>query len=80
MLIYFCDQGDMDGGELVLHGTRLRLLHPEIVRVRPQPNLMAAFACSPVSYHSVPKIKSQLSPRNFVQIQISSSVDAWPAG
>ena len=79
MLIYFCDQGDMDGGELVLHGTRLRVLRPEMARVRPEPNLMAAFACSPVSYHSVPVIKSQVSPRNFVQIQISSSVDAWPS-
>ena len=49
MLIYFCDQGDMDGGELVLHGTRLRVLRPERARVRPQVNLMAAFACSPIS-------------------------------
>jgi hypothetical protein len=47
--------------------------------VKPQLNLMAAFACSPISYHSVPVIKSQVSPRNFVQIQISSSVDAWPS-
>lgn len=79
MLIYFCDQGDMAGGELVLHGTRFRVLRPAMARVNPQPNLMAAFACSPISYHSVPKIKSQVSPRNFVQIQISSSVDAWPS-
>jgi hypothetical protein len=79
MLIYFCDQGDMTGGELVLHGTRFRVLRPEMARVKPQPNLMAAFACSPISYHSVPVIKSQVSPRNFVQIQISSSVDAWPS-
>jgi len=79
MLIYFCDQGDREGGELVLHGTRLRVLHPEMARIKPEGNLMAAFACSPVSYHSVPAIKSQLSPRNFVQIQISSSVDAWPS-
>ena len=79
MLIYFCDQGQMEGGELILHGTRLRVLRPEVARVIPRPNLMAAFACSDVSFHSVPKIKSQASPRNFVQIQLSSSVDAWPA-
>jgi hypothetical protein len=80
MLIYFSDSDESgrDGGELVLHSSVLGLMRPEGGRVTPRRNLMAAFACSPVSFHSVPEIKSQSSPRNYVQIQISSSIDAWP--
>jgi hypothetical protein len=80
MLIYFCDshESGREGGDLVLHGSTLGFLHPAVDRVTPKKNLMGAFACSPDSYHSVPEIKSQSSPRNFIQIQISSSVDAWP--
>ena len=79
LLIYFSDSDETgrDGGDLVLHGTRIRVLHPEGARVRPKRNLMAGFACSPVSFHSVPPIRRQSSPRNFVQIQVSSQVDAW---
>jgi hypothetical protein len=29
------------------------------------------------SFHSVPKIASLTAPRNFLQVMISSSVDAW---
>jgi hypothetical protein len=60
-----------------LHSQKLRVLYPEGARVRPKQNLMAGFACSGVSFHSVPRIESHASPRNFVQIQLSSTVDAW---
>ncbi|MBI4907339.1 MAG: 2OG-Fe(II) oxygenase [Acidobacteria bacterium] len=81
LLIYFCDadESGFDGGDLVLHKRKFRILHPEAARIRPKRNLMAGFACSPVSFHSVPDILRQDSPRNFVQIQLSSQVDAWPS-
>lgn len=80
LLIYFCDSHDSgrEGGDLVLHRSYLRFIRPAAAHVRPQRNLMAGFACSPVSLHSVPDILSQSSPRNFVQVQLSSQVDAWP--
>ena len=84
MLVYFCDsaENEMNGGDLVLHravtfGGKQALL-PE-KRLVPQPNEMVAFACTPESLHSVTEIVSQKAPRNFVQITVSSSVDAWPA-
>lgn len=79
VLIYFCDshESGRDGGDLVLHRDHLRVYRPEGARIRPQRNLAAGFACSPISHHSVPRIESQSSPRNFVQIQLSSTVDAW---
>ena len=79
LLVYFSDSDESgrDGGDLVLHSQKLRVLYPEGARVRPKQNLMAGFACSGVSFHSVPKIESHASPRNFVQIQLSSTVDAW---
>jgi hypothetical protein len=80
MLFYFSDSDvtGREGGDLVLHRNYLRVLRPEAKRVRPQRNIMAGFACSQASYHSVPTIVSQSSPRNFVQVQLSSQVDAWP--
>jgi hypothetical protein len=63
---------------LVLNEKLFGLVYKETTRIRPRRNLMAGFACSPVSYHSVPKILNQSKPRNFVQIQVSSSVDVWP--
>ncbi len=80
LLIYFCDshESGREGGDLVLHRQYMRVIRPEAIRVRPRRNLMAGFACSPVSYHSVPDIVAQSSPRNFVQIQLSSQTDAWP--
>jgi hypothetical protein len=38
---------------------------------------MVGFACTPVSFHSVPTILQQSTPRNFVQIQLSSSTNVW---
>ena len=81
LLIYCCDAGEnkMEGGELLLHAPkRDGVPLGENVIVRPQHNRMAAFACSNNSFHSVPEIRSQLAPRNFIQISVSSSVDAWP--
>lgn len=79
LLVYFSDSDETgrEGGDLVLHRTYLRVFRPEGARIRPRRNLMAGFACSPVSYHSVPPIEAHASPRNFVQIQLSSTVDAW---
>jgi hypothetical protein len=78
MLIYLCDHDDsaMAGGELLLHGSGLRRwLKP--VRVAPRENFMVAFPCSDRSLHSVARIESMARPRNYMQVQISSSVDAW---
>jgi hypothetical protein len=38
---------------------------------------MDAFRCFNRSYHSVPKITAMTNPRNYIQVQISSSVDVW---
>jgi hypothetical protein len=78
--IYSCDshESGREGGDLVLHRNYLRVLLPEAARIRPQRNLIAGFACRPVSLHLVPDILSQSSPRNFLQVQLSSQVDAWP--
>jgi hypothetical protein len=80
MLIYMCDgdENDMVGGDLVLHRGRRPLLPWGDVTVRPRHNRMAAFACHPNSWHSVSEITSLKAPRNFLQIVVSSSVDAWP--
>jgi hypothetical protein len=39
---------------------------------------MVAFPSANDSYHSVPKITAAAAPRNYVQVHLSSSVDAWP--
>src|SRR5262249_16719721 len=84
MLIYLCDADEcgMVGGDLVLHGNRKRWW--QVGRsndqiVRPRHNLMAAFPCYAESIHSVPEIVRQTKPRNYVQIHVSSSYDAWPS-
>jgi hypothetical protein len=82
MLIYMCDhtENQMVGGELVLHGAdgqHARHRRP-LTRIAPRHNLMVAFPCMNGSHHSVPKITSMASPRNYIQVHISSSVDAWP--
>jgi hypothetical protein len=79
MLVYFCDADEqgLEGGELLLH-SKLGRFHPTRKKVKARHNLMVGFPCSPKSLHSVPEIRAQKGPRNFVQIQVSSSVDAWP--
>jgi hypothetical protein len=81
LLIYCCDadENKMEGGDLVLHAPkRGEVSLGEDATIRPRHNRMVAFACSNNSLHSVPEIRSQLAPRNFIQITVSSSVDAWP--
>jgi hypothetical protein len=82
MLIYMCDQTEnqMVGGELVLHGADGRHARHgrPLTRIAPRHNLMVAFPCMNGSHHSVPKITSLASPRNYIQVHISSSVDVWP--
>lgn len=75
MLIYFCDQQEnqMVGGELLLHDAAL----DPVARVVPRHNLMVAFPSAAQSHHSVTPIQSLAAPRNYVQVQISSSVEIW---
>lgn len=76
MLIYMCDP--MEGGELLLHTwPKQRWYGAPPMRVAPRHNRMVAFPCSARSYHSVSPVISQATPRNYIQVQISSSVDAW---
>lgn len=76
MLIYMCDP--MEGGELLLHaGAKQHWYGARPTRVAPRHNLMVAFPCSARSHHSVSPITSQAAPRNYIQVQISSSVDVW---
>jgi hypothetical protein len=70
----------MTGGELVLHAPPWKRLWQPAVTVTPRENLMTAFPCSDRSYHSVRKITAASRPRNYIQVQISSSVSAWPRG
>lgn len=83
MLIYFSDahESRMVGGDLYLHAvppTGSPLPPLPVQKLVPKHNSMVAFACTPTSLHSVSEIKSQAAPRNFVQITVSSSMDAWP--
>ncbi len=80
MLIYFSDAeaNAMDGGDLVLHRKQKSWTSWGDVVVRPGHNRMIAFACHNKSWHSVPPTASQTASRNFLQITVSSSVDAWP--
>ncbi|MCA1636226.1 MAG: polysaccharide pyruvyl transferase family protein [Acidobacteria bacterium] len=75
MLIYFCDQREnqMEGGELLLHDAA----GVPVAQVVPRHNLMVAFPCAAQSHHSVPPIRSLAAPRNYIQVQISSSVEIW---
>lgn len=45
--------------------------------LRPKSNRMAVFPCGRWSWHSVPAVRSARSPRQHIQITVSSSVDAW---
>lgn len=77
MLIYLCDhmEARMAGGELFLHSGPGSA---PVARVTPRHNLMVAFPCTARSYHSVSEITSMATPRNYIQVHISSSVDIWP--
>jgi hypothetical protein len=80
MLIYMCDrrENEMTGGELLLHGVESKGPRPfPFKRVAPGHNLMVAFPCTSRSYHSVSTITAQRAPRNYVQVHLSSSIDAW---
>jgi hypothetical protein len=80
MLVYMCDHTEthMHGGELLLRGGDARhARHQAQERIEPRHNLMVAFPCTNGSHHSVPKITSTKSPRNYIQVHISSSVDVW---
>jgi hypothetical protein len=80
MLIYMCDHTEnrMVGGELFLHGDdEERTHHATPTRIAPRHNLMVAFPCTNGSQHSVSKITSTMIPRNYIQVHISSSIDAW---
>lgn len=79
MLIYMCDHAEnqMMGGELFLHEAGGRESRAA-VRITPRHNLMVAFPCSNHSHHSVSKITQAAAPRNYIQVHISSSVNAWP--
>lgn len=79
MLIYFCDADDhgMVGGELLLHKNGWNRWAKPAATVIPRENLMVAFPCTNRSHHSVPAIRSMERPRNYMQVHISSSVDAW---
>ena len=80
MLVYMVDQDaiEMAGGELILHPVPLQRLWKPTVTVSPKQNLMVAFPCGNRSHHSVAPITSTARPRNYIQVQISSSVDIWP--
>jgi 2OG-Fe(II) oxygenase superfamily len=80
MLIYFCDarENEMYGGSLRLHGQSEGSVAGDQTFV-PEHNLMVAFPRLPQSFHSVDTILQQRQPRNFVQITVSSSADAWPS-
>ncbi len=80
MLVYFSDhaENEMEGGELLLHGDAANASDAEPIRITPRHNLMVAFPCVNNSQHSVPPITSAATPRNYIQVHISSSVDIWP--
>lgn len=80
MLIYFSDVKDdaMEGGSLVLHEAAEHA-SPGDLEIPPRHNLMAAFPCAPNSWHSVTPITKTKRTRDFIQITLSSPIDAWPA-
>lgn len=76
LLIYMCDS--LEGGELLLHtGPKQRWYGAPPTRIAPRHNLMVAFPCSARSHHSVSPVASRDATRNYMQVQISSSVDIW---
>ena len=82
LLIYFSDpaQPGLEGGELRLHAAGWRRWFDPPLVIKPSANLLVAFPCSDVAFHSVASVSAAQRPRNFIQVQISSSVDVWPRG
>ena len=86
MIVYFCDQDeiDCDGGELGLHRHletkpyRDYERHPkpsstaQIGTIAPKHNLGVFFLCSNNSYHSVEAVRSQRGYRDFIYVNLSS--------
>jgi hypothetical protein len=79
MLVYLCDHtaSELTGGELLLHAAPWKRWAVRPTVVTPRENLMIAFPCSGRSHHSVPRVTQLTRPRNYLQVQISSSVDVW---
>lgn len=79
MLIYFSDADDsaMEGGDLILYGSKAGEVGDPEAAIRPQGNFMIAFPSTGRSFHSVAPIQATRGPRNVVQVQLSSTVDAW---
>lgn len=78
-LIYFCDAqaNGMEGGDLILHPEGKPTWFRRPVTVRPRHNHTVLFPCYARSLHSVSTIVAQGQLRNFIQVTLSSSVDAW---
>ena len=78
-LLYFsdCDSIGMTGGELQLHGHRRPIRPGRRVTIRSRENRIVGFPCSPDSWHSVTEIVAARAPRQYLQVQVSRSLDAW---
>lgn len=50
----------------------------QTLAIKPRGNRMALFPCGKRSWHAVPAVRSASSPRQHIQITISSSTDIWP--
>ncbi|MEZ5360870.1 MAG: 2OG-Fe(II) oxygenase [Bryobacterales bacterium] len=57
--------------------SKLRDRLAQTIAVKPKHNRMAVFPCGKHSWHSVPAVRSEIAPRQHIQITISSSYDAW---
>lgn len=81
LLMYFSDAAEarMEGGDFQLHRAENGAPGEVVDTIRPRQNLMIAFASSNRSFHSVSLVgETARAPRRFVQVQVSSSIDAWP--
>ena len=78
-ILYFsdCDDIGMTGGDLQLHGRPRPILPARQVTVQSRENRIVWFPCSPDSLHSVSEIVTARAPRQYVQVHVSRTVDAW---
>ena len=78
LLMYFCDYDEIElqGGVLKIHSDASGT-ESDTITVEPRDNRAVLFICCARSFHSVPKIVYMKSPRNYVQIHVSSSTDVW---